>query len=148
MKVRRATIQDLDSLVTFTAQEAEQAEGSIRAPETLRRGIKAALEDPDKGIYWVLVDASDSPVGSISAITEWSDWNAGYYWWIQSLFITPACRGRGLINHLLDAVKQEMSRQGGLELRLYVHKDNHAAIRAYEKVQFELSNYLIMIDKS
>jgi len=37
------------------------------------------------------------------------------------------------MTHLLDAVKYEMEQQKGLELRLYVHEDNRAAIRAYEK---------------
>ena len=43
MKVRRATIEDLDSLVEFTAAEAQEAEGLEKSTDTLRKGIKAAL---------------------------------------------------------------------------------------------------------
>jgi len=81
----------------------------------------------------VLVDDHDNPVGSVSALKEWSDWNAGYYWWLQSMYLSPKQRGKGRMTHLLDAVKYEMEQQKGLELRLYVHEDNRAAIRAYEK---------------
>ena len=145
MKVRRATIEDLDKLVAFTAEEAREAEGSIKPVETLRLGIKAALDDPAKAIYWVLVDDKNRVIGSVSAVKEWSDWNAGYYWWIQSIYISPSYRGRGLIINLLNAVEQEMETQNGLELRLYVHKENRAAIRAYEKAKFVNSDYRIMI---
>lgn len=46
---------------------------------------------------------------------------------------------------LIDAVNSEMEKQNGLELRLYVHSENKAAIRAYEKAHFKKSNYKIMV---
>ena len=38
-----------------------------------------------------------------------------------------------------------MKKQNGLELRLYVHKDNERAIAAYQKASFEKSPYEIMV---
>ena len=89
----------------------------------------------------------NEPVGSASALKEWSDWNAGYYWWIQSMYIKPDYRGKGHMVLLLDAIRSEMKEQEGLELRLYVHEDNQAAIRAYRKAHFTFSIYRIMIQK-
>ena len=80
MQVRKAVLKDLSCLVEFTAQEALESEGSIKAPDTLQLGIRKALEDLQIAIYWLLIDESDQPIGSISALREWSDWNAGYYW--------------------------------------------------------------------
>jgi GNAT superfamily N-acetyltransferase len=101
--------------------------------KTLADGIKAALEDRSIAMYWVLVNEDNQPVGSASALKEWSDWNAGYYWWIQSMYIRPDYRGKGYMDLLLDAIQSEMKEQNGLELRLYVHENNQAAIRAYRK---------------
>jgi GNAT superfamily N-acetyltransferase len=145
MLVRKAGLIDLPLLVEFTAEEAREAENSIKIPVTLEKGIKKALEDNKIATYWVLVDESDNPVGSVSALKEWSDWNAGYYWWIQSMYLTPNQRGKGRMSMLLDAVKSEMANQNGLELRLYVHKDNRSAIKAYEKSNFTHSDYKIMV---
>lgn len=145
MKVRQAQLNDLPYLVEFTSEEAREAEGSIRIPETLEKGIKAALDDRSIAMYWVLVNEEDTPVGSISAVKEWSDWNAGYYWWIQSMYLSQAQRGKGRMGLLLDVVKAEMHKQKGLELRLYVHKNNHVAIRAYQKEQFIKSDYEVMV---
>ena len=64
------------------------------------------------------------------------------------MFISPEFRGKGYLKLLMNAVKAEMGRENGLELRLYVHKNNKVAIRAYEKVGFEISDYDVMILKT
>ena len=148
MNVRKAVIGDLPKLVEFTSEELREAEGSIKAPETLEKGIRTALEDGSIAIYWVLVDNTGEAIGSISALKEWSDWNAGFYWFIQSMYIVPHQRGKGYIGLLLDAVINEMKSQNGLELRLYVHKDNKKAIKAYEKSAFEKLPYEMMVLKN
>lgn len=144
LRVRRARPDDLDALVGFAAEEARDAEGAEKQTATLRRGIAAALEDERLGRYWVLVDAADTPLGNVSAVTEWSNWHAGFYWWVQSLYIEPAYRGRGHAARLLDAVAEEARRQGGLDLRLYVYSENRRALRAYEKLGFCEAVYRIL----
>ena len=147
-QIRKAVIDDIDSLIEFSLAEAKEAEGLTKVPETLRAGITAALNDSSKAIYWVIVDENDRPFGNVSAFKEWSDWNDGYYWWIQSMFLSTRYRGKGYLKLLINAVKSEMKRENGLELRLYVHKGNKIAIRAYEKVGFVISNYDVMILKN
>ena len=145
--VRKATLADLPTLVDFTSKEAEEAEGVAQDLTRLETGVKAALEDHSLATYWILTDEANAPVGSVSALKEWSDWNAGFYWWIQSLYIVPEQRGKGHLKTLLNTVEAEMRSQKGLELRLYVHQDNKRAIRAYEKTGFEASPSKIMTRK-
>jgi GNAT superfamily N-acetyltransferase len=142
--VRRATLADLDSLIHFAAEEAREAEGIEKTPATLRTGILSALQNEELALYWVLADAHDRPVGVISALREWSNWNAGFYWWVQSLYIAPDYRGRGCLKLLFDAVRDEARRQGGLDLRLYVHEANDRARAAYRKNDFAEMQYRIM----
>jgi len=144
MSVRRAVLDDLPHLVEFTVEEAREAENSIKIPATLTKGIKKALEDDSVAMYWILSDENDHPIGSVSALKEWSDWNAGYYWWIQSMYLVPSQRGKGKMRILLGAVRAAMAQEQGLQLRLYVHEDNKAAIKAYDKAKFVHSKYKIM----
>nr|WP_319522702.1 GNAT family N-acetyltransferase [uncultured Desulfosarcina sp.] len=139
MKIRKAELRDLPYLVDFTSEEAREAESTIKRPDTLRLGIEAALHDNSIALYWVMFDEQDHPIGSVSSVKEWSDWNAGYYWWIQSMYLKPDYRGKGLMAQLINAVNLEMIAQGGLELRLYVHSDNTIAKKAYEKAGFTYS---------
>ena len=147
-RVRKATVADLSILVEFTAKEAEEAEGATKEPLHLEKGVKAALEDNSVATYWLLFDESSQAIGSISALKEWSDWNAGYYWWIQSLYIVPEQRGSGHLETLLRTVEEEMRSENGLELRLYVHQANEKAVRAYNRCGFEESPYKIMVRKT
>lgn len=144
MRIRDARIDDLDSIVDFIAEEAREAEGRTQDRETLRQGIGAGLTDDSLSRYWVLVDAQDVACGCTSVVKEWSDWNAGFYWWIQSMYIAPEHRGKGYLNLLIEGVAETARKSGCLDLRLYVHNDNKAAVRAYEKVGFRSSSYLIM----
>lgn len=144
MEVRKADLSDLPDLIEFTVEEAREAENVTKIPETLERGISAALHDSSIATYWVLVDENDCPCGNVSAVKEWSDWNAGYYWWIQSMYIKPEYRGQGLMAKLINVVEDEMRRKGGLELRIYVHESNAIAKRAYEKIGFNDSSYKMM----
>ena len=105
LRVRKANINDLSCLIEFTSEEAREAEGSVNTPDTLGKGISRALRDESVAIYWVLVDDNDIPAGSVSALREWSDWNAGYYWWIQSMYLLPSRRGKGYMSLLIEAGK-------------------------------------------
>src|SRR5215510_4483971 len=133
--VRRAKLEDLEKLVEFTLSEASEAEGIVKNTEKVREGILTALKDESVAIYWVM-ENDEQIIGNVSVVKEWSDWNAGYYWWIQSMYLDPKYRGQGLMKSLLQTVKELAAQQRTLELRLYVHKDNERATKAYLKSGF------------
>ena len=143
-EVRPATLADLDTLQAFTLAEAREAEGNAKPPATVREGIRTGLVDPRVARYWVLETNQGGVVASVSVVKEWSDWHAGYYWWIQSMFIVAEYRGQGLLRLLLQAVTKVARQEQALELRLYVHQDNQRAIKAYQRVGFTSSVYQIM----
>ena len=142
--VRRAEWSDLEVLVSFAVQEAKEAEGIELSLDYIRRGIGAALENESLGRFWILTRENREAVGNISVIKEWSNWRGGFYWWIQSLFILREFRGAGLMQKLIDAVKDAAHNGGAIDLRLYVHGQNERAIKAYNKVGFSESAYRIM----
>ena len=144
-KVRNANLNDLENLVEFIVAEADEAEGIHKASDKILRGIKAGLENPSIARYWVLENENQDPVGSVSVVKEWSDWNCAFYWWIQSMYLLPSHRGKGLMNKLLQEVKNAAMTEDAIELRLYVHRNNKRAIKAYQKSGFSDSDYDIMI---
>jgi GNAT superfamily N-acetyltransferase len=142
--VRAGNIDDLGTLVSFILAEANEAEGNEKSSTIVSEGIKTGLENPAIAQYWVLEDDERNIIGSVSIVKEWSDWHAGYYWWIQSMFIRSEYRGQGLMKLLLDKVKVVAKTDNALELRLYVHEENTRAIRAYNREGFSDSPYQIM----
>lgn len=144
-----ATKEDIPTLVDFIVQEAIEAEGrepNSELVELITRGVSAPFDDPRLARYWKLVHKpTDRRIaGSISIVTEWSDWNSTNYWWIQSMFLVDEFRGKGLMDFLIKQVEEQGRKEGAKELRLYVHTENKRAVRAYEKVGFSEPPYRIM----
>jgi GNAT superfamily N-acetyltransferase len=144
LDIRRAKSADLESLVSFAVAEAKEAEGVKKDSERVRQGVTTALKNDSIAMYWVLEKNNTGVIGSVSIAKEWSDWNSGYYWWIQNMYILPEFRGKGLMERLIQALKDTARGEGALELRLYVHKNNAQAISAYQKVGFFDADYRIM----
>jgi GNAT superfamily N-acetyltransferase len=144
LDIRRAKSADLESLVSFAVAEAKEAEGVKKDSERVRQGVTTALKNDSIAMYWVLEKNNTGIIGSVSIVKEWSDWNSGYYWWIQNMYILPEFRGKGLMEQLIQALKDAARNEGALELRLYVHKNNAQAISAYQKVGFFDADYRIM----
>jgi GNAT superfamily N-acetyltransferase len=142
--LRRATSSDLETIVGFTLEEAREAECLDKDADDVRRGVSAGLEDPSVAIYWVAESRDGETVASTSVIREWSNFNGGYYWWVQSMYIAPEHRGSGLVDLLLDKVAEEARDAGAIDLRLYAHGSNARALEAYRRCGFDETPYVIM----
>lgn len=143
-RARRAKYSDLEKLVSFAIAEAEEAEKTARPSGLIREGVRVGLTDDSIAMYWVLENLASEIVGNVSVVKEWSNWNAGYYWWIQSMFLLPGYRGKGLMGKLLETVKEAARQKGAVGMRLYVHTGNERAIKAYRKSGFLDLDYRIM----
>jgi GNAT superfamily N-acetyltransferase len=71
-------------------------------------------------------------VGQLMITQEWSDWRAAWVWWIQSVYVRPEWRGRGIFKQLYRHVRDAAQSEGVAGLRLYADDANanaHAAVR-------------------
>jgi ribosomal protein S18 acetylase RimI-like enzyme len=146
-RMRAATRADVDTLLAFTLQEVFEAEGTHKDAAGVRRGVEGAFQSPPRSAYWIVESADRQPVASTSIVTEWSDFHGGDYWWIQSIFIRPEHRGRGLVDLMLDRLAVMAKAAGALELRLYAHDSNARAFHVYRRCGFSDAPYTIMARK-
>ena len=52
---------------------------------------------------------------------EWSDWRNAYFWWIQSVYVAPEFRRKGVYRLLESSVKSQALQKGDVcGIRLYV----------------------------
>ncbi|HYP52850.1 MAG TPA: GNAT family N-acetyltransferase, partial [Pyrinomonadaceae bacterium] len=77
-------------------------------------------------------------VGALMVTFEWSDWRNGLFWWIQSVYVRPDWRRRGVYRALYDFLKQLAAGPGYrgyvCGFRLYVEKRNVIAQQTYERL--------------
>jgi GNAT superfamily N-acetyltransferase len=140
-RIREAEPLDCEVLVAFAAEMARETEGKDLDTTTLRTGIAALLADASKGRTWLL-EEDGVPVATLSLTTEWSDWRNGWFWWIQSVYVRPASRGRGHYRRLHEFVVAEAGKhQDVYGLRLYVERENHGAQATYRALGMEETHY-------
>jgi GNAT superfamily N-acetyltransferase len=141
IEIRQATIADRDELVRFNEAMARETEGKALDRGQLARGVDAVLGDSSKGFY--LVATNEGRVaGGLLITTEWSDWRNAYFWWIQSVFVEPAYRRKGVYTQLHRWVEETArSRRDVCGLRLYVDRDNARAQATYESLGMTRARY-------
>ena len=144
LAIRRATSRDLDVVVDFNRRLAEESEDKMLDVAVLTAGVVQALADLQKALYFLAEDAG-LVVGQTMITTEWSDWRNGWFWWIQSVYVRPEARRRGvfraLFEHISKATRQDSSVIG---LRLYVDHQNHAAQETYRNMGMVEAGYLVL----
>ena len=141
MEVRRATIDDAAQIAEFNELLAEETEQRTLNEKTLLQGVKAILNDPAKGIYF-LAEESETIVGQLMITYEWSDWRNGNFWWIQSVYVKQEFRSRGVFRALFEHVHALARQQKDIcGIRLYVEESNERAKRTYEKLGLKKTGY-------
>ncbi len=141
IQIRLADIEDIEAITTFQCHLASESEAITLDPITVGKGVRALIENADKGCYWI-AEADGRTVGCMMVLREWSDWRNAEVWWIHSLYVLPEFRRRGVLRamygHLKDMVEAEPSLCG---LRLYVEKDNRVAMAAYDALGMDGEHY-------
>jgi GNAT superfamily N-acetyltransferase len=145
--VRRALPGDLSTLVEFSLALARETEGRDLDRSRLRKGTEALFDDPARGFYLV-AEAQDQRekrvVGQLMITFEWSDWRNAAFWWIQSVYVAPEWRRRGVYRRLhLAVVKEAREHPQVCGIRLYVERENVVAQAVYVRVGLTRSVYRV-----
>jgi len=142
MKVRSAQISDAKVLTRNNILLAAESEDMKLDPRTVLKGVKALLSDEKKGFY-IVAEEHGKVLGQLMITFEWSDWRNCMLWWLQSVYVEPASRKKGVFKTLLKEVKKRAAKAKVSDLRLYVHTSNHKAMAAYKGTGFSQKPYLV-----
>ena len=144
MVIRTAEPADAEIIAEFNRRLAEETESKLLDEQTLLAGVKALIAEPKHGQYYV-ADEDNAVVGQLLITYEWSDWRNGQFWWIQSVYIAPDYRRSGIFRSLYAHVTElARSHRGVCGLRLYVERDNAAALHTYSALGMERTDYHVM----
>ena len=150
--IRQATIDDAPAIAQYNINLAKETENISLDPETILKGCKAILQqDGDasfsgnpKGFYLVAADYT-SIIGQLMITYEWSDWRNAVIYWIQSVYVVPEHRGKGVFKALYTHVRQICKDSKAIGLRLYADTGNTDAQKTYSKLGMT-THYMVFED--
>ncbi len=143
LSIRRAGPEDAAVVAEFNRLLALESEGKTLDAAVLAAGVAAGLADPNKSVYF-LAEEDGKAIGQIMYTLEWSDWRNGWFWWIQSVYVSAEARRRGVFRALYEHVEQAARADGTvIGLRLYVEQANHVAQETYRRMGMETAGYFV-----
>lgn len=141
MGIRTGNAADAPTIARFNAAMALESEAVVLDMDVLTAGVEAALADRGKAFY-LISETDGTPVGQLMVTNEWSDWRNGWIWWIQSVYVEPEHRRKGVYSGLYRRLQELAAEQGDVRgIRLYVMRENHRAKRTYESLGMQHSEY-------
>ena len=102
---RDAKPADAPAIVDFQIAMAQETEDFALDRATCTRGVDAVFRDRTLGRYFV-GEEEGKVVASLMITPEWSDWRNGVVWWIQSVYVVPEFRRRGIYAGMYDHVQR------------------------------------------
>lgn len=144
LEIRQATLQDAALLAGWAQTMAMETEHKQLDHDTVLKGVQAGIANPTLARYFIVM-SGNAPVGTLMLTTEWSDWRNANWWWIQSVYVHPDFRRRGIFQSLYSYVKTQAENAPGVcGLRLYVEHENTNAQQTYEKLGMVDAGYRMM----
>lgn len=142
MLVRKASANDIDSIVRFQLKMANETEGIELHKPTVTKGVTAVINDIKKGQYYIS-EIDGKVVASLLTTYEWSDWRNGTVLWIQSVFVLKEYRRKGIYRNMYSYIKELVKNDDNLNgIRLYADKSNYPAHKTYEQLGMTPDHYI------
>ncbi len=139
--VKEASFSDADGIAGFQIAMALETENLQLDKILVQQGVNAVFEDTGKGRYFIALD-DEKLIASLMITDEWSDWRNGYIYWIQSVYVLPEYRGKGVFKQMYLHIKALVQNDPALSgIRLYVDKTNHKAQKVYKNIGMNDSHY-------
>lgn len=141
MIVRQANISDKNTIAEFQVLMAHETENIQLDQKIVMAGVSAVFNDPSKGKYYI-AEEDEMVVASVLTTYEWSDWRNGTIIWLQSVYVLPEFRKKGIFKALYNYIQNQSLSDNNIKgIRLYVEKKNIPAQAVYEKLGMDAEHY-------
>ncbi|AFL69032.1 GNAT family N-acetyltransferase [Sulfurospirillum barnesii] len=139
--VRIATRDDATSIAQFNVLFAKETINKNISLALTTEGVHQVFAKFHNGFY-LLASLENTIVGMTMITREWSDWNNGAFYCIQSIFVTDHAHEKEIHDALLTKAKSLAKEHYDVcGIRLYVHKDDKETHKKYEDLGLQKTPY-------
>lgn len=139
--ITKANLQNTPTIAHFQVKMAMETENYKLDLNTVIKGVNAVFNNQELGQYYI-AEINGETIASLLTTYEWSDWRNAKVLWIQSVYVLPKYRRKGIFTKFYEHIKtlaKKDSNIGGI--RLYVDKTNTSAQKTYAKVGMNGEHY-------
>ena len=146
--IRIATMEDGETIGAFQIACAKESENRDLSPREVEAGVCSILSlmgtPAARGEYIVVEDEGNKIVGCSLLQLQFSDWKCGLYLNVESVYVLPEYRGKGILQDMMEYIEDGARKMGQVcEIRLCVAETNIPMHWALEKVNITKSKYVI-----
>jgi ribosomal protein S18 acetylase RimI-like enzyme len=128
--VREGDIDDLLPLMRAYSEFYGKAPDDSR----LLGVARMLIERPQEGVQFIARGDGGEPLGFATVYMTWETLDAGRLAVMNDLYVTPAARGRGVGEALIDACLGFARERDAGKLGWQTAPDNHVAQRLYDRI--------------
>jgi len=142
-RIEPATLEDLASLVDLTMALFEMEEDFTPDRDKQERGLKAILEQPNRGRIFV-IRTDYEIIGQVNLLFTISTAMGGFVIMLEDFFIHPDFRGQGYGTKLMEYTFDFARRKDFLRITLLTDKISEESQRFFQKLGFAYSSMIPM----
>jgi len=131
--IRNCEIADLPKLVVLCQKHAE-FEKADYDPEGKEEGLKKELFNENPKLFCLVVAAKQTIVGYVSYTFDFSTWSAGYYMYMDCLFLEENARNFGIGEVLIHKLKEIGKEKNCVNMQWRTPQFNERAIKFYHRI--------------
>ena len=141
--VRLATRDDAPSIAEFNVFFAKTNENKQLSLPITAAGVRRVFDTFNNGLY-IVARRENSIIGITLITKEWSDWNNGFSYCIQDIFVLKDSFKNQIQDALLEkATLLAKENEDVCGIRLYVHEDDALAKEHYKARGLTKTKYII-----
>lgn len=139
MRIRFAEENDLNSIIDLCKAHA-QYERSSFTEENKKELLSKYILSPDSNIKCLIAESDTEIMGYATFFKQFSTWDAGYYMYVDCLFLKEDARGNGAGKQIMELIRAISKEEGCPIIQWQTPSFNTGAIKFYSRLGAERKN--------
>lgn len=139
MKIRFAEEKDLSSIIELCKAHAQYEKSSFKEENKIQL-LSKYIFDPNSNIKCLIAESDTEIMGYATFFKQFSTWNAGYYMYVDCLFLKENARGNGTGKQIMELIRVLSKEQDCQIIQWQTPSFNTGAIKFYSRIGAERKN--------
>lgn len=136
LNIRRATLADLDELITLFTAHASYEGANFQRSDKFKEDLASLIFKDLTILCWVVIE-NQRLMGYATCMEQYATWSAKKYLYMDCLYLKEDIRGQGIGRTFMQTISRELQARGLSEIQWQTPATNQEAIKFYLKLGAE-----------